>query len=100
MKIKNQLTRIGVEQPDGTIEWQVPVVIMVTHKLPNGELVFDEHSEPINANHVAIVSNPPDRNATIMVSGNRPKLITQRCELGEHCRCVKGDEPGCWNWPE
>jgi hypothetical protein len=24
--------------------------------------------------------------------------ITERCELGEGCRCVKGDEPGCWNW--
>jgi hypothetical protein len=22
----------------------------------------------------------------------------QQCELGEHCRCNEGDEPGCWNW--
>jgi hypothetical protein len=27
-----------------------------------------------------------------------PVAITHACELGENCRCVKGDEPGCWNW--
>jgi len=26
--------------------------------------------------------------------------ITYVCELGEHCRCAEGDEPGCWNWIE
>jgi hypothetical protein len=29
-----------------------------------------------------------------------PVAIAHVCELGENCRCVKGDEPGCWNWIE
>lgn len=53
---------------------------------------LDKFEMPINANHVGIVSNPPDPNAKI--------VSAQRCELGEHCRCQAGDEPGCWNWPE
>lgn len=61
---------------------------------------LDYHQCFCKTNHVGIVSNPPDRDATIIVSGNRPKLITQSCGLGEHCRCKAGDEPGCWNWPE
>jgi hypothetical protein len=24
--------------------------------------------------------------------------IIERCELGEHCRCVMGDQVDCWNW--
>jgi len=39
--------------------------------------LYSTEQYPIKANSVAII---------------------ERCELGEHCRCVMGDQADCWNW--
>lgn len=65
--------RVGVEQPDGEIKWFDGSV--------SGELVKVEPA-------------PGTQSYTMPTS----VATAYRCELGENCRCNKGDELGCWNW--
>ena len=46
-----------------------------------------------------LIENAPLR-MTGKIDFRKPVHVVTKCRLGEHCRCAKGHEPGCWNWPE
>lgn len=81
--VRGMDVRVGVEQPDGEIKWFDGSV--------SGERVKFE-PEP-----VATAGRCGPGNPCAYPKSCGCQVVTERCELGEHCRCDKGDEPGCWN---
>lgn len=70
-------------------------------KLPSGFTVVEESEGHVLLEFVSVVNvNVADELLACKPLKDDPVAITHVCELGENCRCVEGDEPGCWNWIE